>query len=296
MILFKDEVQKSDKLNERLEQLLNKKKPGLVRLYARLWKGQQNDITYQELREMILTGEVDSAVMERWYNDYSQFVTTHLMPVWKEMMETAGDPIHNRHPLFVFDPNTPEIAAYVADHAAELISTATAHQVQAIKALVNRATVLQDMTVDELAMAIRPTIGLYKDQAVANLSFFRNVKQTLLENNPHMRVSTAEKWAKNAAVKYAERQQRYRAQMIARSELSFAYNNGEYNAVRQAFSQGYIGRTRRRWVTADEDRACSRCRELDGVEVEMDEEFPNGGRVPPDHPHCRCVVNYVEVD
>lgn len=280
--------------HQRLRSLLNSAEPQLVRFLVRMWGTQSSDITYAELRKMILTGAIDADTMERWRQDYSRLVTESMMPAWQEMIDAAVSDFSRRWPLWSFDPNTEQIAEYTARHAAELVTNSTGQQIEAIRAMVRRAATVQDMTVDQLAYVIRPTIGLYKGQAVANLNYYNAVKTTLLKDNPTMRITTAEKRAREAAVKYAEKQHRYRAHMISRTELAFGYNNGEYNGIRQAQAQGYLGRMRKRAVSAGDERVCHICKAMNGTVVDLDSPFPNGSLIPPFHPHCRCVVDYIE--
>lgn len=281
--------------NDQLRRLLDQKEPSLIRMISRLWKRQENDITYQEIRQAILTGEIDADTIERWRQDYSRLVTEELMPEWQYMMNEAGKAFEERWPAFSFDPSTPAIAEYTARHAAEFVTNSTAQQIDALRAVVRRASGVQDMTVDQLAYAIRPTIGLYKGQAVANFNYFNTVRRTLLDQNPNMRPATALKRARAAAIKYAEKQHRYRAHMIARTELSFAHNTGEYYAVRQAQGRGYIGQCVKEWVTSHDARVCALCRAMDRKRVPIDSAFPDADLTPPLHPHCRCVVNYIEI-
>lgn len=296
-VYFKSDIAKAAPsiTNARLRMLLARGEPRVVRFIARLWRQQQSDMTYQELRQAIINGDVDADTIERWRQDYSRLVTEDLMPEWQKMMNDAARAFEQRWPAFTFDPSTPAIAEYTARHAAELVTNSTAQQIDAMRALIQRGTSIPDMTVDQLAQAIRPTIGLYKGQAIANLNYYNTVRTSLLANNPTMRPATAAKRAQAAAVRYAERQHRYRAQMIARTELSFAHNNGEYHAVQQAQREGFLGRCVKEWVTSDDARVCSLCKTMDGKQVAIDAAFPDADLTPPLHPHCRCVVNYVEV-
>lgn len=96
--------------------------------------------------------------------------------------------------------------------------------------------------------------------------------------------------------------------MIARTELAFTYNQGAHEGTKQAQAAGILGRTIKRWCTADDERTCDLCGALEGVEIEMDSDFYFDdttrinpklhhklvGRVPPGHPHCRCTVLYIE--
>ena len=295
-VYFKTDIAKAEPsiTNARLRMLLARKEPRVIRFIARLWRRQQGDMTYQELRQAILTGNIDADTIERWRQDYSRLVTEDLMPEWQYMMNEAGRAFQQRWPAFAFDPSTAAIAEYTARHAAEFVTNSTAQQIDAMRSLIQRGTSMSDMTVDQLAQAIRPTIGLYKGQAIANLNYYNTVRTALLANNPTMRPETAAKRAQAAAIQYAERQHRYRAQMIARTELSFAHNNGEYHAVRQAQTEGYMGQCVKEWVTADDARVCSLCKNMDGQQTPIDAPFPEGDLTPPLHPHCRCVVNYIE--
>lgn len=296
-VYFKGDIAKATPSigRQRLIELIDRKEPRVVRFLTRLWRQQQSDITYAELRQMILTGQIDEATIERWRQDYSRFVVEDLMPQWREMIDGAVGAFAERWPTWSFDPNTEQIAEYTARHAAELVTNSTGQQIEAIRAMVQRAATVQDITVDQLAHIIRPTIGLYKGQAVANLNYYNTVKTTLTNDHPRMRAATVEKRAREAAIKYAEKQHRYRAHMIARTELAFGYNNGVYYGAKQAQAQGYIGQLKKRSVSAGDERVCAICRALDGETVDMDAPFSNGMMIPPFHPHCRCSYDLIEV-
>lgn len=297
MILLKSDIAKESipAANKRLRELLDEREPRVVRALARTWNMQARDLTYQEIRQMLLTDTVDSATIKRWQDDYSRFVVKCLMPEWKVMIAAAVNELSSRFPAFAFDPASEGIAQYTATRAAELVTNSSAQQIEAVRALIQRANLARDITVDELSLLVRPVVGLYKGQATANFNYYLAQKQFLLEANPHMRLATAQKRARAAAVKFAEQQHRYRAMMIARTELSFGYNNGEYHAVRQAQDAGMIGQVVKKWSTAGDGRVCDICRALHGKTAALNESFPGAAvSLPPLHPHCRCGVQYIE--
>lgn len=115
-----------------------------------------------------------------------------------------------------------------------------------------------------------------------------------------MTQSTAIKIASEKALKYAEKQHMYRAMNIARTELAFAYNRGEFESVKQAVRQGYMGHTVKRWITAGDNRVCPICRSLEGEEAELESEYniksKSDGLTPPAHPSCRCCLEYFEIE
>lgn len=296
MILLKTDVFKAaiPAENKRLRALLNTREPKTVRILARLWQKQGRDLTYQEIRRMLETGDLTPSMLERWRQDYSDFVIKHLMPQWKSLIKEAGRGLGQRLPGFRSDPAWEGISQYTAAHAAELVTNSTSQQIEALRALVQHASLSKDITVDELSRLVRPVVGLYREQVTANFNYYTARKKELLKKNPSMRVSTAEKRARDAAIKFAEKQHRYRAMMIARTELAFGYNAGEYLAIKQAQSEMLMGTVIKKWSSSGDSRMCDYCRAVHGEEVPLDSEFSCGVFLPPLHPHCRCGVQYIE--
>ena len=76
-----------------------------------------------------------------------------------------------------------------------------------------------------------------------------------------------------------------RAERIARTETAMADVAGNLEGWR---ATGVV--EAKRWIVADANE-CDLCADLDGVEVGLDEDFPDdGGDGPPLHPQCRCDV------
>lgn len=288
---------------DQLNAFLNASEPELVRLLVGFWGNQQQAITYKELRTAIENGYMGLDAFAAWQQDYARFVNEKLNPIWTAAMEHGAAKVAAQHPDFFFDPMGRGVRNWITQHGAELVTNITEDQRQAIAAMINRA-LTEGWSTDELARAIRPTIGLTKQQSAANLKYYQHVKNSLLENNPGMKESTAEKRARDAALKYAEKQHRQRAYTIASTELAYAYNKGQHEGVWQAIAQGFIGKSVCVWSTAADGGVCEICAALDGVEIGMDEEFNFKGKVlyagsketPPAHPRCRCAVYYREIE
>lgn len=280
----------------RLNLLINSSVPALAKLLVRNWQNQANAITYKELREMIESENINPEILFQWKQDYSLFVTTTLLPVWENAIKQASNEYKERYKEFYFDSNDIGVRVWNEQNAARFVTNCTSQQIDALAAVVRCATELDGMSSTELARVIRPMIGLNKPQAEANMRFY----QSLIGNG------VSEKKAREQSIKYTERQQRYRAQMIARTEIAASYNEGRDIAVKQAQKQGFMGKCRRVWITADTERTCDYCTSLDGTDVGMDEDFimeigkkvPRTVKVrcPPAHPHCMCVLNYEEIE
>ena len=285
-----------------LRSFLDKNEPGLVKILVNTWRTQGEAITYKELREAILAGDISTEYMQEWMQDYSRMVKKYLLPAWEKAINAGVEDIAWKYPALNFNFMADGVRVWTEAHSAEFVTNVTSAQIEGLRSVVRRAAVIEDITVDELSRVIRPMIGLTKPQATANMNYYKTIRDNLLKNNPKMRVKTAEKRAKEAAMKYAARQHRSRAYTVARTELVTAYNSGAYEGTKQAQEAGLIGKTKKVWSTADDERVCPYCGSLDGKEVGMDEDFPgissswSTKKHPPAHPGCRCGVMFVEIE
>lgn len=261
-----------------------------------MFTNQQNAITYKELREAIQHGYLDEKTLQAWQQDYANFVNTHLAPTWQQAAQ-AGAAAHAKE--WIFDAMGDGITDWVKDRGAAWVTSISDDSRQAIQALIGTGMSGQ-YTVDELSRAIRPLIGLTKPQAEANLRYYTQVRDGLLANNPNMKKATAEKAAKDAAMKYAARQHRYRAYTIATTEMSFAYNFGYTEYIRQAQAAGYMGDGYLVVDVAGDDDVCPACSSMDGQKIPLDQPFQGKAlfagqkNIPPFHPRCRCVTHFEE--
>lgn len=79
-----------------------------------------------------------------------------------------------------------------------------------------------------------------------------------------------------------------RAQLIARTEVMTAANEGQRQSWDQAIDQGFLtGDEKKEWIATE--GACPECQDLDGQVVGINESYPDPGQDgPPLHPNCRC--------
>ena len=292
-----------------LRSFLDANEPGLVRILVNTWRSQGQAITYKELREAILNGDISPELLEEWMQDYSRFVSRDLLPAWQKAMDAATEELERNYPTFYFDPMGDGVRAWTESRAAEFVTNVTETQIEGLRAVVQRAAVLEDLTVDELAKAIRPMVGLTVQQTTSNMRYY----ETLRANG------ISAKKARERAVRYATRQHRKRAYLIARTELATAYNRGAHEGTKQAQAAGYLGECVKEWCTAADERVCSVCGSLEGTRWGMDDDIlyeytykrsgiktvrrinpnlndPAAGLQPPAHPGCRCGVKYIEIE
>ena len=290
-----------------LRSYLDKNEPGVVRILVNTWRSQGKAITYKEIREAILVGDVTQEWLEDWMQDYNRFVKEHLQPAWEKAMDAATEEIRRKYPIWYFDPMGDGVRYWTDLHSAEFVTNITTTQMEGLRAVIRRASVLEDMTVDQLARAIRPMVGLTMQQSIANMNYY----ETLIKGG------MSEKKALDKSIRYAARQHRYRGYNIARTELAMAYNAGAHEGTKQAQAAGLIGECVKVWCTAADERVCGICGYLNGKSVGMDEDFiyehtdrygntvqrrinpkltnADSGKKPPAHPSCRCGVQYKEI-
>lgn len=279
----------------KLRSFLDANEPELIKILVNTWQNQGKAITYKEIREALLLGDISPELLEEWMQDYNRFVVQNLQPKWKEAMDAASADIAAKYPEWHFNPMSEGIQNWTEQRSAEFVTSVTQTQIEGIRAVVQNAAALNNLNVDQLARVIRPMVGLYKEQAEANLKYYTK----LIDKG------VSEKRAKDLSIRYAARQHRYRAMMIARQELAMAYNTGAHHAVKQAQEAGYMGVVVKVSCCADDERVCKICgkKGLDGAIVGIDEEFniPNRGNYkftklyPPYHIKCRCGVLYKEI-
>jgi hypothetical protein len=82
-----------------------------------------------------------------------------------------------------------------------------------------------------------------------------------------------------------------RAQMIATTEITRAYAQGNLNYGDELQAQFPDVAVTKTWNTNNDDRVCDICGDVDGDEIEQDEKFDNGCDAPPAHPNCRCWIS-----
>ncbi len=100
--------------------------------------------------------------------------------------------------------------------------------------------------------------------------------------------------------RYAKKLVRYRAQMIARSEMISAANQGHLEAWKVGIDQGMIAKNaKKQWIAGIGERTCPICLELHGQKRFIHSPFHSKvlGRDlmrPTAHPSCRCTMILVK--
>lgn len=217
----------------------------------------------------------------------------------------AGQPC-----LMAFDRVSAEAVRWAEQHAAELVTSITAETRAGLRQAISRAF-SEGIAPRESAKIIQDIVGLRPDQVDAVL----NVRRKLLDAEARATATGRTITVKVPGVprgikvppkglpperisavldKYAKRQLRQRALLIARTETIAASNAGQQLQWAQAVKDGLLrGNEMQRWVVAFDERLCKVCRALHGQKVALGQPFisMNGPVLrPPAHPNCRCAI------
>lgn len=127
----------------------------------------------------------------------------------------------------------------------------------------------------------------------------RRYDRTLL-NAATNRTSLQQAQIDRMVQRYIERQLKYRAEMIARTESIRAANGGMLEVWKQAKEQNLLPDTMRMfWIVSNDERTCEICKAIPGMNANRTGVpiggifwLPTGAHVdqPPAHPNCRCTI------
>lgn len=291
----------SQKVLDALDDYLENNVDEPMKWLVRFWKDQAAVMLYRDLRE-IVTGETDpESLFEVWFQDYSKMLADKMAPVWTDSFRQGWKNTASFHGVNIVSSEA-QVRSWIMERTGNLITNCCQEQIKAVRYLIAESETLH-MSSAETARYIRPTIGLTERQAEANLKHYNAVKEKLRAEHPRMKPETIEQRARTSAAKYAEKQQRYRAETIARTEIAQAYNEGTDAFIRDAMERDEMPEMKKVWSTAkNSENVCEACKALEGKIIGMDEDFEaKSGRktitksVPPLHPRCKCAVKYVEV-
>lgn len=215
----------------------------------------------------------------------------------RKVLEAAADAKANPN----FTLTNPYTVEWIADHWTNLVTEMTAPTKETLHRLIAQGVKDKD-TVQQVARDMRPLIGLRQDQTDAVQRHFQWLQQ------PHRLKQPSGEWkelraldqdaAAKRAMKYAEQLLRQRAELIARTEIMTASNQGLLHSWMDAKDKGLIlPQARRKWKANLVNRTCDRCKAFAGTTATLTGNFVsrNGevAKAPPLHPACRCSQSLV---
>lgn len=243
------------------------------------------EFSYAELEAAILDGRLNDLI--DWQARYAAAINEVLAPQWSAAIEAAAK--KSSRGKIILSDSEEWVKAWLTAHGAELVTRLSDESKKAITNVLLKWQA-EKLNPRVMAQQIRPLIGLNERQATANANYRTKVYQKYLES---MTPAKAAERADKAAIRYASKQHRYRAETIIHTELAFAYNQGAHEGIMRSIAGKYMNRCAMVWSTAGVIRTCGRCLELNGKIVGYTDE--SGVTLPPLHPRCRCAIMYREL-
>ena len=281
-----------------LREYLDKNEPKIQRAIRKMWNTEREIITKEEMEKVLQYSWVPVEWIQRFTNDYTVFVNEVMAPAWRDAMQNAVEYMNGqieRYAKKQFEDTHigKFIEDWIREHGGELIVQLSEAQHEAIREILRIYILEHPLSPYDLAKVIEPLIGLTSSEAVAVARYRESlVKENLSENV-----------IENLTNKYAEFLLKKRALRIARTELAYAYNRGQLEAIREAKANGFFrGEVIKTWLTAGDERTCEFCQSLDGEVVGLEETYPGATKreqeilTPPAHPMCRCTVIYEVIE
>ena len=258
------------------------------------WTADGEAIKYDEIRNALRDGEIQEAWIRDWQKSYARFIEDKLNPEWEKAWNRSSKGIKKgikkaveKELEFSF---AHELAREWAEsRAGERVVALVDIQKRALNKLLRHFIVEEPLSAEELGRSIRSAIGLTPKQMIA----VTNYRSSLLADG------TDPKNVEHLVGNYFGRLHRERALRIAQTEISYAYNNGQDMAMRQAQQAGLFGDMvpARYWDASQETNTCVWCQGMHGQMIGLDETYPHRLNencfCPPAHPWCACGIIYM---
>ncbi len=140
-------------------------------------------------------------------------------------------------------------------------------------------------SVQNLTRALKENIGLQPRQFTAFTWQARDIRKRF-PNDPER--------AQRLIDRLYQKKINYRAQLIARAEMSEGVNGAQFSDIRSRIERGELPNAmEKRWSTVGDDKVSTGCLDNEGDGwIPLDDEFNSGHERPPRFPGCRCGVQF----
>lgn len=260
-----------------------------IKTLERVRKNVQDAITYRQIEEMIFTQQIPVEVIEQAQREYAKWLSNELKEYYKKYTKDGIQLIAEEFQRKLnYDKVLTYVDRWILERGANLVTKICEDQRLGLRAVLHKFIVEEPKSPEELSHYIRSVVGLTEKQTKALLKMY----DALLEQNlPAAQVN-------KIIAQRAREMHQYRARMIARTELSYAYNRGTLSEMQEITTE-FGFETYKVWITAPDELVCERCAEMNGVKIGIDDEFPVPEKktgelivTPPLHPNCRCSIIY----
>lgn len=177
--------------------------------------------------------------------------------------------------------SNPRIRSYVDNRVGSLVTNITQETQSFIASTIARSYDT-GLTARRVASMIKPAIGLGNRLGIAHANYVEGLRQQGLSDNKIQTLGD----------RYEDKLLDYRSFMIARTESSYARNQGQLSVWKAAADQDLIDRqtAKKEWIV--DGNPCAECLDIEdqgpiGLEESWDSD---DGPIdaPPAHPNCMC--------
>jgi len=271
-----------------LRRYLNKEERKISSPAKALWKKQAELITVETTKVALESRNIPDEWKTPWERMIREFVRDDVVTEWVKSIAVAGDQIAKKVNLlqrkqFDFDSTMTSVKAWVDTEGGRLIVDLTAAQMGSTQALLQHQIALEVTSPYVLSQRIRPLVGLTNRETMAVAKFMGTLQEQ----------GVAPAMINKQVANYAKFLHKNRAQRIARTEISNAFNFGQLDSLGQAVQEGWLpGVPEKTWMAGGAD-PCEICMENESVgPIALPDVFPSGDAHPTAHPQCECAVGY----
>jgi len=272
-----------------LVRYLNSGESGFKRILKSFWKEQRNKVTVEIARQTINQGhKAPQDFMDSLTKTTTNFVGEKVRAKYINTIEHSGNLIAGRvngmrKQEFDFNRVSASVLEWVTEQGGDLVVSLTTTQYETIHALLQHQAFQGITSPYIMAQRLKPLIPLLERDALAVMKLYENLSMAGLSQDAILRQTQ----------KYSEYLLNNRAITIARTELSDAYNFGQFDSVKQASNGGHLpGPPEKEWI-AGGGNPCDICLDNEGEGViPINQVFSSGDDTPTAHPRCACSLGY----
>ncbi|MCK4795026.1 MAG: hypothetical protein KAV87_65460, partial [Desulfobacteraceae bacterium] len=239
-------------------------------------------------RIALQSGAIPAEWKAPWERMIREFVRDDVTVQWTKNISIAGDIIAKKvnrpeRKQFDFDSTMTSVKSWVDNSGGRLIADLTTAQMDSTHALLQHQIAMQVTSPYVLSQRIKPLVGLTNRETMAVAKFMATLQE---QGVPPAMIN-------KQVANYSKFLHKNRAQRIARTEISDAFNFGQLDAMNQAVREGHLpGVPEKSWMAGGAD-PCDICLENESVgPIALPDAFPSGDEHPTAHPQCECAVSY----
>lgn len=279
-----------------LDRMATRAEPATRKEFVAVWRLLRDKYAPESLFLRILTEKRSNLLWDIPWQGLVNDLYVEYRRILLKLFEDGGRTVFQELPRKVdrppaFNLKHPEAEAWARRYAARLVEGLT-QETQRAMADAIAEMIRRQIPPEQGARLLRQMLGLTRPYARAVVNFQSDLRER----------GYADSYIQSKADEYSRRLLNHRARTVARTETLRALQEGQRQGYQQAVEQGVLvkDRTRRQWVTANDERVCPICGPMDGQLTTLDEPWQTAvgplDKPTDSHPQCRCAVVLVFPD